>query len=104
MPKRQTVKRHATDEIQGEGSYVIVTGVKIGEIRKIKKLSEDPEYDQFEGGLEMVADHVREWNWVDDEGKPLPLPKDDPLVVDDLTNEETEYLAELLIGSVASKN
>lgn len=104
MPKRQTVKRYETDEIQGEGSFVKVSGVKIREIRKIKKLSDDPDYDQFEGGLEMVANHILDWNWIDDEGEPLPLPKDDPAVVDELTNQETEYLAELLIGSVASKN
>lgn len=120
MPKRVGVKRHNSQEVQGEGSYVVVTGVKVKEIRRIRQqtrdaererarhdvlLKEDPlaqvpevEYDEFESGLALLASHIVDWNWVDDEGDPLPLPKDDPAVVEELTNEESEFLIQLLMG------
>jgi hypothetical protein len=99
MPKRQSVKRHESDEVQGEGSFVITTAVKVREIRKIRKHAADPDFDEFEGGIQLLAKHVIKWNWVDDEGAPLSCPKDDPKVIDDLTNEESEYLVGLLMGS-----
>lgn len=128
MPKRQSVKRHETDEVQGEGSYVVLTGVKIREIRKVRRegrkadrakaklaaeIQEDPTRElteeelkdyEFEGGISLLASHIIEWNWVDDEGTPLSLPKDDSEVTDELTNDETEFLMDLLMGSEETKN
>jgi len=98
MPKRQSVKSHKSDEVQGEGSFVITTAVKVREIREIRKRAADPEFDDFEGGIKLLAGHVVKWNWVDDEDKPLPCPKDDPSVIDELTNEGSEYLVGLLMG------
>jgi len=98
MPKRQSVKTHKSDEVQGEGSFVVTTEVKIREIRQIRKQAADPEFDDFEGGIGLLAEHIVRWNWVDDEGKPLPCPKDDPKVIDELTNEESEFLVGLLMG------
>ena len=104
MPKRKTVKRFETDEVQGEGSYVVISGVKVREIREARSKTDDPNYDDMEFGLSMLTDHILEWNWVDDLGNPLPLPSERPEVIDELTTEESEYLAELLVGSEAAKN
>jgi len=99
MPKRQSVKKHNSAEVQGEGSFVVTTAVKVKEIRQIRKNAADPDFDDFEGGVALLANHIIEWNWVDDEGKPLPCPKEDPQVVDELTNEESEFLVNLLMGN-----
>lgn len=102
MPKRQSVKTHDSDEVQGDGSKVVLSSVKVREIRALRKLGDDPNFDEFEGGVALLSKHIVKWNWVDDEGKPLPQPKEDPDVIDELTNEESEFLVGLLIG--ASKN
>lgn len=99
MAKRTSVVTHKSDEVQGEGSFVVTTAVKVKEIRQIRKNATDPKYDDFEGGIGLLAAHIVKWNWVSDEGKPLPCPKDDPKVIDELTNEESEFLVGLLMGS-----
>lgn len=98
MAKRRSVVTHKSDEVQGEGSFVVTTAVKVKEIRQIRKHAKDTDFDEFEGGIALLAKHVIKWNWVDDEGKPLPCPKDDPKVIDELTNEESEFLVGLLMG------
>lgn len=107
MPKRKSVKKHKSDEVQGEGSYVITSGVKVKEIRKIRKLSaEDESFDEFEGGITLLGKHILAWNWVDDDGNPLPVPKDSPEtdVIGELTEEEAEWLVGLLIGATAKNS
>jgi len=102
MPKRQSVQRHFSDEVQGEGSWVILAAVKVREIRVLRKLGDNPKFDEFEGGIKLLTKHIVDWNWVDDEGEPLPKPRETADVIDELTNGETEFLVNLLIGS--SKN
>ncbi len=126
MAKRKTVKKVSTDELQGENSYVIVTAVKTKEIKQTRRESqavsdaqkevekrrkvgdediEDVEpYDAFGSGLDMIRRHLKEWDWVDDDGVPLPQPKEDPNVLDELTIEEVTFLANLLTGEEDSKN
>ena len=105
MPKRQSVKTHKSDEVQGVGSFVVTTEVKVKEIRVLRKRAADPDLDAFEEGIKLLAKHVVKWNWVDDEGKPLPSPKDNLEVMDDLTDGESQYLTNLLIGEKgAAKN
>ena len=59
MPKRQSVKRHDTAEVQGEDSYAILSSVKVKEIKKIRLQSEaDPEFDAFQSGLDLLAGHI----------------------------------------------
>ncbi len=109
MPKRRSVKRHGTDEVQGEGSYVILTSVKVREIRALRKVIGDnpedvekldeKEIDKFEEGLSLVTRHIKEWNWVNDDDEPMLIPNDDSSTVDELTNEETEFLTGLLMGT-----
>ena len=125
MAKRRTVRKVETPELQGEGSYVVITAVKVKEIRKTRKLSlesevkqqaydkalaadEKPEefeaFDGFASGLEMIQQHVKDWNWVDDNDVPLPQLKTNPEVVDELSTEEVTFLANLLTGEEESKN
>lgn len=103
MPKRVSVRRFETDEVQGEGSYVVLTSLKVKEVRWLRQQSKDKDFDAFEGGLKLLVQHILKWNWVDDHGEALPLPSVDPSVVDNLTNDEADYLSELLIDA-ESKN
>lgn len=51
---------------------------------------------QMDMQIEMMQDLILEWNWIDDDGLELPLPKDDPSVVERLTDAEIYFLAECL--------
>lgn len=114
MSKRVSVIKYETDLVQGEGSYVVLSALKVREIRalrqkgkeaeKAEEAGEDTDDAAFEGGLKILSEHVVDWNWVDDEEKDLPLPKDDPDIIDDLTNDETEFLSDLLTGGKEVKN
>lgn len=125
MAKRRSVKKVETVELQGEGSYVIVSAVKTKEIKKTRKLSQESAkaqkdvdkrrksgedvndvepFDGFEAGLDMIQRHLVEWNWVDDGDVPLPQPKTNPEVVDELSTDEVTFLANLLTGEEESKN
>ena len=126
MAKRRSVKKVPTVELQGEGSYVVVSAVKTKEIKQTRRLSqeaakaqeavdklrkagdedvEDVEsFDGFQAGLDMIQRHLVDWNWVDDNDVLLPKPKDHPEVVDELSTDEVTFLANLLTGEEESKN
>jgi len=98
-PKRRRVRRHASNDVQGEGSWVIVAALTVAEMREFRKRAEEKGFDAFELGVDVLRTHVYEWNWVDDDGKPFPQPKDDPSVIDLLTDEEVEFLSGCIQGS-----
>ena len=100
-PKRRRVRRHSSNEVQGEGSWVIVAALTVAEMREFRKRTDKKDFDAFELGVEVLQTHVREWNWVDDDGQPFPQPKDDPSVIDLLTDEEVKFLSVLIQGSEA---
>lgn len=104
MPKRRSVRKYPCDEVQGEGSYVVLSGVKVKEIRAARKISEEEGLDDFEAGISLLARHVVKWNWVDDEGNELPLPKNDPDVINELTSQEADLLVKFLMGESETKN
>jgi hypothetical protein len=95
MPKRQRIVKVSTEEVQGSGSWAKVSKLTVREMRDAQNAmtSNPTDMEQFELGLEMVKDHVVEWNWVDDNGDPLPQPRDDPAVVELLSNDEISVLA-----------
>jgi hypothetical protein len=100
-PKRRRVRRHSSDEVQGDGSWVVVVALTVAEMREFRKRGEEEGFDAFELGVEVLQTHVREWNWVDDDGQPFPQPKDDPSVIDLLTDDEVAFLSSLIQGSEA---
>ena len=67
--------------------------VRIKEINgEIEALTEEQEQQN----LALLANHIVDWNWQDDDGNLLPLPKADASVLDELTIEEIQFLGELL--------
>ena len=98
-------KRIATDEMQGEGSFVILVPLKVKEVRAARKMAASGEaYDAYEEGLKMLAKHIVGWDWVGDDDEPLAVPSKHPEVLYELTNDEANYLTELLMGEDEAKN
>jgi hypothetical protein len=50
-----------------------------------------------------VITFVESWNWVDSQGDPLPQPKDDPRVVEQLTGDELQCLIDCAFGNRQSE-
>lgn len=54
---------------------------------------------------EFLAKTVVDWNFTDDAGQPLPLPKDKPEVINDLTIEVIQLITRQITGDAeVSKN
>lgn len=104
MGRRRSVRKIQTEHLQGKGSYVVLSQIKVGEITEARKRARDPDVDAFEQGLDMLRDHILDWNWVDDHDEPLPLPSQDPDVVYELTNDESSFLVNTLQGTAEAKN
>lgn len=98
MAKRITSRRFETPNLQGEDSYIELSGLKIGERREYFAASKAEDFNMLEVGVDLFVKHIKGWNWVDDDGKPLPLPADDPSVIDDLTDIESEGIADFLMN------
>lgn len=106
MP-RITSRRVETPALQGEGSYVVFRRISwklakdarkfllIGNVRDRK----DMDKEQIERlvaeeerlTLEAVFNGIIEWNWQDEDGKPLPIPKTGE-ELDALTADEVVFL------------
>lgn len=105
MPERKRTRRIDTASVQSEGSYVVMRRMLVGEIKAARRrAAENPEMLAVEISSEMLAEHVVEWNWVDDEGQPLPEPLGNEAIFDQLSDEEFELLSEELIGVKTRKN
>ncbi len=106
MPSRQNVTEMPSPEVQGDGSWVKFRKLTVKEMKVILGRSDEDlsPLESFVEALRMYIDHVVEWNWVDDDGNPLPQPNQDPAVVDLLTNEEVMFLGQALSGAADSKN
>ncbi len=101
MAKRRAQRRINSDEVQGKGSWVLVSALTVKEARTMRKQAEDENFDSFGSGLDLVKAHVLDWNWVDDEDESMPSPRTEPDIVDELTIEEAEFLANALLGEDA---
>jgi len=102
MGRRKNTVRVDTPEVQGDDSYVVVTQPTVREIRLILAESGD-NLATLNAAIKTLAPHIREWDWVDDDDEPLPLPKDDESVIEQLTIGELNVLFTALVGSVAER-
>lgn len=103
MPQRKAIRQVFTPEVQGEDSWVKVSRLKVGQWFALQgpegaNGAEPSQAEQVRRGLKVLVEHVLGWNWVDDEGQPLPQPKDDPAVLEQLTDEEALCLLRVLQG------
>jgi hypothetical protein len=103
MAKRLTsIVRVDTPEVQGEGSWVRVRRANVEEMRE--KRNNPKEVDAFEMGVALITRHAVDWNWVDDDDKPLPFPSEDPSVIEKLTDPEVAALGKAILGVDDLKN
>lgn len=93
MAQRVSTRKVLSDEVQGEGSYVMLRALPYSMISQRAKINQD-DFDQVLAfNQQFIASVVADWNWVDDAGELLPLPADDPTVVDRLVIPEFEFIA-----------
>lgn len=98
MPERQSGQRIATP-IQGDDAWVRIKRIQVGQWLQLQEDGGSRSLaEATRRGLEILRDHVLEWNWVDDDGNPLPQPKDDPDVINRLTDEEALALINIIQG------
>lgn len=62
---------------------------------KVERLSDE----MSQAMSSYMAAHVVTWNWVNDEGEPLPTPFNHPEVFDALTSSEVEFIGQALNGA-----
>ena len=99
MAKRRVQKRFDTKDVQGKDSYVVMSSLRVGERRDYVEKSKGKNFSMMKWGIDILTKHIIEWNWVGDDDEPLPTPRDDPKVMDDMTDEESELLVMLLTNS-----
>ena len=95
MPQRLNQATHKSDEVQGEGSFVVLRRQTLGEETKHVALVRQGEVR--EAARSAILACVLDWNWVDDEGRPLPLPSKG-LDLDLLTDDEVGFLVTKITG------
>lgn len=117
MP-RVTGKRIDSKEFQGEGSFVVLRPlpwkaakearkfIAVGNVSSRTDISDEEKEQRIEAESnfteDMIFRSVVEWNWTDDNGAPLPVPrKQEDLEL--LTMDEVSFLVESIIGLSDSK-
>jgi hypothetical protein len=121
MPQRQNLRRVDASGVQGEGAYVVLRALPWALQQRAQRALVEQAGGTLPSDLtqipvslgfldandaltyEMLAGCVAEWNWVDDAGAPLPLPKDGGL--ERLTGDEVMFLLQQLrLQPAARKN
>jgi hypothetical protein len=100
MPQRTRI-RTIKGGPQGEDASITIVIPTVGEMRAQGNSTRnlDRASDEMENSARAyLSRHVRAWNWVDDEGKPMPKPHDNPDVFGDLTPDELEFIGNALAG------
>lgn len=103
--KRLSAKRYDSDAVQGEGSYVVLMRPNMRQMKEVMSANkanghtpteEERNLANLEAAIKLVGELLIEWNWVDEEGKALPLPRKDKKIMESLTDLEVNFLAGLL--------
>lgn len=106
MAKRRSTYRIDSKEVQGEGSFVILRAVPYRVAREALELRGDSEglslVEAEKYVSTLIANSIVEWDWVDDDDNPLPIPEEGNL--DNLLSLEVKFLTEKLLGSLDRKN
>jgi hypothetical protein len=106
MPQRKNVRTINSEKVQGEGSFIRVRGTTVKETREAVgqgSVADDAPKEEriaaYDRNLDFLLSHVLDWNWVDDEGKPLPIPRENAEVKDMLTSDEVGFIGDAITGS-----
>lgn len=130
MSKRMGVRTIATPEVQGPESWVKIRAATVGEILNAQRERETRDNIWFRMGRRLgrifgwlspnrskpdpvsqitrdfayrVIGYISDWNWVDGDGSPLPIPRENPSVVESLTDDELSCLVGAVYGGQRSE-
>lgn len=103
MPQRQGAVRVDSTAVQGEGAYVVLRKLTVGEIKTMRNEAGKEDADTFTLSDDIIRARIVEWNWCDESGAPLPQPREHPEVCDSLTDDEFAFLAEAIAGSAEAR-
>lgn len=111
MAQRLRERRVNSEVVQGAHSYVRIKRITLDEAREFREkgretFTPDPDLtdeqnDQakidFDNAREVTAreqisKYIIEWDWVDDDGKPMPQPLNNPDAFKSLTDLEWAFL------------
>jgi hypothetical protein len=93
MAQRISTHKVLSDEVQGEGSYVVLRALPYSMISERSKVDQDDFAQVLAFNETFLASVVVDWNWVNDAGEALPLPSADPGVVNQLVIPEFQFIA-----------
>ena len=96
MPERinKLLKRVDSAQVQGEGSYALLKSPSIGDIRDGQLPDTSDRTANMDFAVSLLGKLVKEWNWVDDDGNPLPAPSAE--VINGLPYAEIKFLMDAL--------
>jgi len=96
MPQRinKLLKQIDSSEVQGEGSYVKMKAPTIGDIYDGSLPDTSDKAANMDFAINLLGKLVKEWNWVDDDGQPLPEPSQ--AVLNGLPYAEIKFLTDAL--------
>lgn len=90
--RSNNVKRLDSDEVQGEGSYVLLRALPYSMVTARARIDQGDLQQVLAFNQEFLAGVVVDWNWVDDAGELLPLPSVDETVINRLVIPEFEWI------------
>jgi hypothetical protein len=123
MPERKGLRTFETSDVQGEDSWIKLRSMTLGELMDLQREAEDRRGFWYRLGrffgrrfrkppspvetarrnMAQIIGYVRAWNWVNDQGQLLPLPANDPSVLDQLTMDEMQVITDCVNGARESE-
>jgi hypothetical protein len=96
--KHKKYKRVDSAEVQGEGSFVLLKTPALSDMERLEVFAADgvDETAAIKFIVPLLSGLVLDWDWVDDDGNPLPKPSEDAGVFDALTFQEQMFLVTAL--------
>jgi hypothetical protein len=85
-------KKVDSTEVQGKGSWVLLRSPVIDDLTALEMPPEGDRKASIEFGRELLKSLVMDWDWVDDEGNPLPKPPDEPEILARIPLSEVMFL------------
>ena len=83
----------------GKKSYVIWRKLTWAESKAFTLMQRNDELtdeQKIDATQTLLQEHIAEWNWVDEDGVPMPLPTADNGVFENLNDDETAFLVGLV--------
>jgi hypothetical protein len=97
MERKSSVRVDAST-VQGEGAFIVWRRITWGERKALQEAAKKGELQP----LEVLVTYLENWNWVNNNGEPMPIPK----TVEELNplfDEEIEFLADVAAKALTGR-